>query len=112
MNKLMDLDSEDVILPIGGKLGFTEEEAYEKAQKAAQATAVTKTSAQVESTGLVSLEEVERGHIFKVLAHTKGNKSEAATILGVTIKTLYNKLHSYAAKGIDLGENKIHSPKK
>jgi transcriptional regulator with GAF, ATPase, and Fis domain len=43
----------------------------------------------------ISLEELERRHILKVLEHTKGNKKRAAEILGIERCTLYSKLRSY-----------------
>ena len=43
----------------------------------------------------MSLEEVEKNHILRTLAIHHGNKTRAAKSLGVTIKTLYNKLHRY-----------------
>ena len=46
-----------------------------------------------------SLEEVERRHIQRVLAQTKGNRSVTARILGVDRKTLYRKLTGYRAQG-------------
>ncbi len=42
-----------------------------------------------------SLAEVERQHILDVLAHTAGNKKEAASILGIDRSTLYAKLKQY-----------------
>lgn len=42
--------------------------------------------------GLVSLEELERLHIARVLRAVDGNKSAAAHILGVDRSTLYRKL--------------------
>ena len=42
-----------------------------------------------------SLFEVEKETIFQTLDETKGNKSEAARRLGITRKTLQNKLHKY-----------------
>ncbi|MBI3989567.1 MAG: sigma-54-dependent Fis family transcriptional regulator [candidate division NC10 bacterium] len=43
---------------------------------------------------LVTLRELERGYIAKVLEMTGGNKKEAAKILGISRKTLYRKLLS------------------
>jgi transcriptional regulator with PAS, ATPase and Fis domain len=43
----------------------------------------------------VSLYNLERGFIIKALNHFSGNKTQAANALGITIKTLYNKLHEY-----------------
>jgi len=45
--------------------------------------------------GLLSLEELEREHILKVLDHTTGKKKKAAEILGIDVKTLYRKLKQY-----------------
>jgi transcriptional regulator with PAS, ATPase and Fis domain len=41
------------------------------------------------------LDEVEKGHILRTLAYNHGNKTKTALVLGITIKTLYNKLHRY-----------------
>lgn len=43
----------------------------------------------------LTLAEVEKRHIHRVLASTGGNKTRAARILGIDTKTLYNKLKSY-----------------
>ena len=43
----------------------------------------------------MALEELERIHILRCLHHFDGNKTRAAQSLGITIKTLYNKLHRY-----------------
>jgi transcriptional regulator with PAS, ATPase and Fis domain len=43
----------------------------------------------------VPLEEVEKDHILRTLAYYHGNKTKTAQSLGITIKTLYNKLHRY-----------------
>jgi len=44
---------------------------------------------------MVSLEEVERLHIERVLKSVDGNKSKAANILGVDRRTLYRKVERY-----------------
>lgn len=41
------------------------------------------------------LAEIEKRHILRVLASTRGNKTRAAKILGIDTKTLYNKLKAY-----------------
>ena len=47
----------------------------------------------------LSLEEVEKFHILKVLKIAKGNKTKAAEILGIGQTTLYRKLHEYGLEG-------------
>lgn len=42
-----------------------------------------------------TLAEVEKTHIQKALTHFKGNKTRVAKALGISNKTLYNKLHEY-----------------
>ncbi|MHC4923041.1 MAG: sigma-54-dependent transcriptional regulator [Planctomycetota bacterium] len=42
-----------------------------------------------------SLAEIERHHIFKVLDDCGGNKTRAASVLGITVRTLYNRLDAY-----------------
>lgn len=43
----------------------------------------------------ITLGELEKRYILKALIHFDGNKTQAAQALGITIKTLYNKLHEY-----------------
>ena len=47
---------------------------------------------------LVSLEEVERRYIERVIEATHGNQSQAARILGLDRKTLHRKLEQYRAR--------------
>ncbi len=49
----------------------------------------------IDETLKLTLAEVEKRHIQRVLASTGGNKTRAARILGIDTKTLYNKLKSY-----------------
>jgi len=42
-----------------------------------------------------SLEEIERGHILRVLREAGGNQSRASQLLGIDRKTLYLKLRKY-----------------
>jgi DNA-binding NtrC family response regulator len=44
--------------------------------------------------------EVERDLIVRTLRHTLGNRTHAATILGISIRTLRNKLRQYEHEGV------------
>jgi two-component system response regulator HydG len=48
---------------------------------------------------LVSMEEVERRYIGRILEATGGNKTQAAQILGFDRATLYRKLERYGIRG-------------
>ena len=43
----------------------------------------------------LSLEEIEKNHIKKMLEFTGGNKTEAAKKLGIGVATLYRKMSEY-----------------
>ena len=43
----------------------------------------------------LTLEEIEKRHILRVLAHQNDNRSRAARALGISRATLYEKLHKY-----------------
>ena len=47
------------------------------------------------SFGIGTLAEIERHHILRIMERYKGNRAEAAEILGIDPKTLYNKLKEY-----------------
>jgi DNA-binding NtrC family response regulator len=44
-----------------------------------------------------TLSEAEKVLIQRTLVHTKNNKTRAAEILGISLKTLHNKLKEYGA---------------
>ena len=46
---------------------------------------------------MIPLREIQRRHILAVLEMCGGNRTEAARILGVDLKTLYRKLQKWGA---------------
>ena len=48
----------------------------------------------------LTVEAVERSLILDTLNHCLGNRTHAANILGISIRTLRNKLNQYAAEGV------------
>jgi DNA-binding NtrC family response regulator len=48
------------------------------------------------------IREVERDLVLETLANTSGNRTETARLLGVSIRTLRNRITEYAADGIDV----------
>ena len=51
----------------------------------------------------VTLEELEREHILRVLNESDGNRERAAAILGISSRTLYRKLREYETLATSLG---------
>jgi transcriptional regulator with PAS, ATPase and Fis domain len=50
-----------------------------------------------------TVEEAEKNLILRTLEHTKNNKTRAAEILGISLKTLHNKLKEYGSKEFGVG---------
>ncbi len=48
------------------------------------------------------LADVERELILNTLEHTLGNRTHAANILGISIRTLRNKLNQYKEEGVEI----------
>ena len=81
-----------IIAPDGGRLDTTKPPAVAHAALAAEAV----TRALVGRT----VADVERDLILETLKHCLGNRTHAANILGISIRTLRNKLNEYAADGV------------
>jgi DNA-binding NtrC family response regulator len=85
-----EIDAEAIRAPDGMRM----DAATGPAAQAAQA-------AEAASRSLVGLTvaDVERGLILDTLSHCLGNRTHAANILGISIRTLRNKLNQYSAEG-------------
>ncbi len=82
-----------------GSLSETEEKASEKNSVPVQ----TATANSVDfSGGLMPLHEVERLMIKKGLEVTQGNRTQAAELLGISVRTLRNKLNEYKSMGLEI----------
>ena len=47
----------------------------------------------------ISIDDAERALVKRTLLLTKGNKTRAAEVLGISLKTLFNKLKGYDGAG-------------
>lgn len=52
------------------------------------------------ATPALTLRQLEENHILATMRATQGNKSQAAEILGISLRNLYRKLDDYKAAGI------------
>jgi DNA-binding NtrC family response regulator len=46
--------------------------------------------------------DVERDLVLETLASTRGNRTASARVLGISVRTLRNKISEYSAHGIDV----------
>ena len=85
----------DIRLPDGSGLAAAPENAL-ALQAAMAAQAVTQS--------LVgrTVADVERDLILDTLDHCLGNRTHAANILGISIRTLRNKLNQYTGEGVEV----------
>ncbi len=52
-----------------------------------------------------TVDEVERELVLQTLARCDGNRTRAARVLGLSVRTLRNKIRQYSAEGIDVPEH-------
>jgi two-component system, response regulator FlrC len=89
-----EIGIEAIIAPDGMRLDNGKPAAVAHAAMAAEAV----TRALVGRT----VADVERDLILETLKHCLGNRTHAANILGISIRTLRNKLNEYAAEGVPI----------
>ncbi|MEJ0022170.1 MAG: helix-turn-helix domain-containing protein [Alphaproteobacteria bacterium] len=84
-----EIGPEAIRAPDGAPVDQAGEEATRHAADAASRAMVGRTVA-----------EVEQGLILETLTHCLGNRTHAANILGISIRTLRNKLKQYSDEGV------------
>ena len=85
----------DAIILSGGPLGGVQDPVVAQAASAA-ASVISGAKSLVGKT----VAEVERDLIIDTLSHCLGNRTHAANILGISIRTLRNKLKQYSDEGV------------
>ncbi len=102
MHRAVLLAGGDVIGPEAVMLSGAPAAAPSPAAGAADAAAAVGAGAGAGASGLVgrTVAEVERDLIIETLHHTLGNRTHAANILGISIRTLRNKLKQYMDEGV------------
>ena len=88
-----EIGIDGILTPDGSRL--------DQARGAPDVAAHAAMAAEQVTRGLVgrTVAEVERDLILETLKHCLGNRTHAANILGISIRTLRNKLNEYAADG-------------
>ena len=61
--------------------------------------AIDETPSAVGSSAAFQLAEIERNTILRALEHTRGHRNQATELLGISIRTLRNKLTQYRQEG-------------
>ena len=87
-----EIGPEAILAPDGARLD----------QQRAPSVADAALAAEQVSRALVgrTVAEVERDLILETLKHCLGNRTHAANVLGISIRTLRNKLNEYSADGV------------
>ncbi|HUZ31666.1 MAG TPA: sigma-54 dependent transcriptional regulator [Xanthobacteraceae bacterium] len=89
----IEIGTEAILAPDGARLDQ---------QRGTPSVAHAALAAEQVSRALVgrTVAEVERDLILETLKHCLGNRTHAANVLGISIRTLRNKLNEYAAEGV------------
>jgi len=78
------------------------------AQAEASPTAIERSDGSVTFQVGMTFDEIEREMLLKTLAHHGNNKRQAARTLGITTKTIYNRLLRYRSLGL-IGDEQLGS---
>jgi DNA-binding NtrC family response regulator len=90
-----EISPEAIRLPDGSQVGASN-------NLPGPVSAAVQTAATIATRGLVgrTVADVERDLILDTLDHCLGNRTHAANILGISIRTLRNKLREYSSSGL------------
>ena len=58
----------------------------------------------------MAVADVEQALILATLRQTNGNRTHAANILGISIRTIRNKLSAYARAGVIIDTDTLEAP--
>jgi DNA-binding NtrC family response regulator len=97
-----DITPEAIRLPDGTHVGTTPPPASPGAADHAVGGAMAQAGAATRALVGRTVSDVERDLILDTLDHCLGNRTHAANILGISIRTLRNKLHEYSSAGLSV----------
>ncbi len=109
-----DIAPEAIRLPDGTQVGGSQAGATQSVMPQNVSVQSAVTNAAATTRGLIgrTVSDVERDLILDTLDHCLGNRTHAANILGISIRTLRNKLREYSDAGVPVaahGEQRIAS---
>jgi DNA-binding NtrC family response regulator len=95
-----EISPEAIRLPDGSQVGMS-------SNLTGPVSAAVQTAATIATRGLVgrTVADVERDLILDTLDHCLGNRTHAANILGISIRTLRNKLREYSSSGLAIPQH-------
>ncbi|AGH97498.1 sigma-54-dependent transcriptional regulator [Micavibrio aeruginosavorus] len=112
MSMADEIETEAIFLPEGGGLGSAPAASPSNAPSmsgvSGAGVSASAPPANIQNPGAVetlvgrTIADVERHMILNTLDHCLGNRTHAANILGISIRTLRNKLNQYKDEGIDV----------
>ncbi|MBE7638575.1 AAA domain-containing protein [Sneathiella sp. P13V-1] len=100
-----DIGPEAILMPDGSAIPETATTAVQTAATAAMpGSAAPQSAPEASSGGMVgrTVADVEKDLILNTLEHCLGNRTHAANILGISIRTLRNKLKQYSGEGVQI----------